>query len=65
MALHAFFFLSFFFLPNILALFSGVSLLRFLTTICPPKAYHENSAILSGWKLQETLVLSPEDCGTN
>ena len=30
-----------------------------------PPRHHENSAILSGWKLQEHLALSPDDCGTN
>ena len=52
------------FLPNKLAPFSGVSLFGFSTSICPQR-HHENSAILSGWKLQEYLALSPEDCGTN
>ena len=44
--------------------FSGVSLFRFSTSICLPR-HHENSAILSGWELQEYLALSPEDCGAN
>ena len=30
-----------------------------------PPRHHENSAILSGWKLQEHLALSPDDCETN
>ena len=54
----------FFFLPNKLSPFSVVSLFGFSTSICPPR-HHENSPILSGWKLQEYLALSPEDCGTN
>ena len=49
---------------NKLAPFSGVSLFRFSTSICSPW-HHEISAILSGWKLQEYLALSPEDCETN
>ena len=56
-----------FFLPNKLAPhFSGVSLFGFSLSICPPRhGCHENSAILSGWKLQEYLASSPEDRGTN
>ena len=53
-----------YFLPNKLTPFNGMSLFGFSTTICPPR-HHENSATLSGWKLQEYLALSPEDCGTN
>ena len=43
--------------------FSRVSLFEFSISICSPRE-HENSAILSDWKLQEYLALSPEDCGT-
>ena len=57
-----------FFLPKKLAQdFSGVILFGFSTSICcPPRhGHYENSAILSDWKRQEYLALSPEDCGTN
>ena len=51
------------FCPNKLAPFSDVSLFRFSRSISAP-SHHENLVILSGWKPQEYLVLSPEDCGT-
>ena len=53
--LHTLFFL---FLPNKLAPFSGVSFFEFSTSICP-QTDHENSAILSGWELQDYLALNP------
>ena len=62
MALHLFFIC--FFLMNKLAPFIGLSLFAFSTSVCPTR-HHENSAICSGWKLQEYLGLGPEDCGTN
>ena len=52
------------FLPNKLVPYGGVSLFKFSASICP-RRHHENSAIPSGWKLQEYLALSPEDCRTN
>ena len=63
MALHAFFC---FFLPNKLAPFSGVSLFRFSTSICPHQGTMKIQQYFPVENFMSTyLALSPENCETN